>query len=499
MQGRGGTGDPCENPPISVIVRHDSHMRKSRCDPAGCRTRFAWWEASGLTTTPPRPQNIVERLETMEGSIRYCATVTCIKWTVQQGENDEVRRKYWDCISHVHTFSRESEESSGAVFLTFARSPGNPKKVVGLYFSHSHVLQGIERKEFEESSRAVSRTFTRSPGNLKKVVGLYLAHSHVLQIAEPPETASVPDRSSPSCETASVARRSPSHRIALLRNQLQEVYQNKFYGEVEELALSVDGLGGGYNGFGGKRWRTNQQYPEKTHRPDCSLRYAPLMGKSLFVSRWESKHEKLNSLAMQTSQHLEKRQFIVQPRCGISRRPDVFEVMLQTFRDNAEGRKHPSETENLRSGRVSIQHYNQNSVEMFVTEKYDSGWDAVDRSTILIVIRRVKMHKKGDWASNGKESATAFVKDSSQHPPPPGVISENHGEQKSRWPDRESNPCSPQGESNGIQQTRKIRVGIGPVKANGQTPASRNRPDVNMDWRLTVGRQCRACDGWMYL
>ncbi|KAJ8868630.1 hypothetical protein PR048_030169 [Dryococelus australis] len=35
----GETGYPRENPLTSVIVRHDSHMRKSRCDPAGNRTR----------------------------------------------------------------------------------------------------------------------------------------------------------------------------------------------------------------------------------------------------------------------------------------------------------------------------------------------------------------------------------------------------------------------------------------------------------------------------
>ncbi|KAJ8897551.1 hypothetical protein PR048_002900 [Dryococelus australis] len=33
------TGDPQENPPTSVIVRHDSRMRKSGSDPAGYRTR----------------------------------------------------------------------------------------------------------------------------------------------------------------------------------------------------------------------------------------------------------------------------------------------------------------------------------------------------------------------------------------------------------------------------------------------------------------------------
>ncbi|KAJ8897652.1 hypothetical protein PR048_003001 [Dryococelus australis] len=39
MQGRGETGDPLENPPSSGIVRHNSHLRKSRGDPAGNRTR----------------------------------------------------------------------------------------------------------------------------------------------------------------------------------------------------------------------------------------------------------------------------------------------------------------------------------------------------------------------------------------------------------------------------------------------------------------------------
>ncbi|KAJ8890426.1 hypothetical protein PR048_009934 [Dryococelus australis] len=35
------TGDPRENPPISGIVQHDSHIQKSGRDPAGTRTRFA--------------------------------------------------------------------------------------------------------------------------------------------------------------------------------------------------------------------------------------------------------------------------------------------------------------------------------------------------------------------------------------------------------------------------------------------------------------------------
>ncbi|KAJ8871655.1 hypothetical protein PR048_027982 [Dryococelus australis] len=42
IQGRGKTGDPRENPPISGIVRHDPHVRGSGCDSAGYRTRFAF-------------------------------------------------------------------------------------------------------------------------------------------------------------------------------------------------------------------------------------------------------------------------------------------------------------------------------------------------------------------------------------------------------------------------------------------------------------------------
>ncbi|KAJ8879194.1 hypothetical protein PR048_019800 [Dryococelus australis] len=49
------TGDPRENSPISSIVRHDSHVRKSGSDPAGYRTRYAVGEAGSLTATSPRP------------------------------------------------------------------------------------------------------------------------------------------------------------------------------------------------------------------------------------------------------------------------------------------------------------------------------------------------------------------------------------------------------------------------------------------------------------
>ncbi|KAJ8893005.1 hypothetical protein PR048_005586 [Dryococelus australis] len=49
------TGSHRENPPTSGIVRHYSHVRKSRSDHVRNRPRFAMWEANSLATSPPRP------------------------------------------------------------------------------------------------------------------------------------------------------------------------------------------------------------------------------------------------------------------------------------------------------------------------------------------------------------------------------------------------------------------------------------------------------------
>ncbi|KAJ8881411.1 hypothetical protein PR048_017892 [Dryococelus australis] len=54
MAKAGETVDRRENPPTSGIVRHDSHMRKSRGDPPGIGDGSPWWEANSLNTTPPR-------------------------------------------------------------------------------------------------------------------------------------------------------------------------------------------------------------------------------------------------------------------------------------------------------------------------------------------------------------------------------------------------------------------------------------------------------------
>ncbi|KAJ8869620.1 hypothetical protein PR048_028612 [Dryococelus australis] len=50
----GETGDPRENAPTSGIAQDDSHMRTSEARPSGIEPCSSWWEASSLTTTPPR-------------------------------------------------------------------------------------------------------------------------------------------------------------------------------------------------------------------------------------------------------------------------------------------------------------------------------------------------------------------------------------------------------------------------------------------------------------
>ncbi|KAJ8880050.1 hypothetical protein PR048_020673 [Dryococelus australis] len=50
-----GTEDPRENPPTNGIVRHESHMRKSRVIRPGIELGSPWWEASRLTAQPPWP------------------------------------------------------------------------------------------------------------------------------------------------------------------------------------------------------------------------------------------------------------------------------------------------------------------------------------------------------------------------------------------------------------------------------------------------------------
>ncbi|KAJ8897801.1 hypothetical protein PR048_003151 [Dryococelus australis] len=54
-EGAGETIDPREDSPINGIVRHDSHMRKSGVTRPGIEPGSPMWEASSLTTIPPRP------------------------------------------------------------------------------------------------------------------------------------------------------------------------------------------------------------------------------------------------------------------------------------------------------------------------------------------------------------------------------------------------------------------------------------------------------------
>ncbi|KAJ8891733.1 hypothetical protein PR048_004268 [Dryococelus australis] len=53
----GKAGDPQENPPTSGIVQHDSTCENMGAIPLGIELGSPWWEASSLTTTPPRPRN----------------------------------------------------------------------------------------------------------------------------------------------------------------------------------------------------------------------------------------------------------------------------------------------------------------------------------------------------------------------------------------------------------------------------------------------------------
>ncbi|KAJ8879149.1 hypothetical protein PR048_019755 [Dryococelus australis] len=55
----GETGDPRENPQTRSTVRHNSHMRKSECDPAGSTTWFALVggeQSNRSTTAAPRKE-----------------------------------------------------------------------------------------------------------------------------------------------------------------------------------------------------------------------------------------------------------------------------------------------------------------------------------------------------------------------------------------------------------------------------------------------------------
>ncbi|KAJ8871499.1 hypothetical protein PR048_027821 [Dryococelus australis] len=55
-EGAGEAGDPREDLLTNGIVRHDSHLRKTRVTRPGIEPCSPWWEASGLTARPPWPQ-----------------------------------------------------------------------------------------------------------------------------------------------------------------------------------------------------------------------------------------------------------------------------------------------------------------------------------------------------------------------------------------------------------------------------------------------------------
>ncbi|KAJ8891894.1 hypothetical protein PR048_004450 [Dryococelus australis] len=73
---------------------------------------------------------------------------------------------------------------------------------------------------------------------------------------------------------------------------------------------------------------------------------------------------------------------------------------------------------------------------------------------------------KRNWGRHGEESTMVFVRDPSQHSP--GVISGNHGNPESEWPDRELNPRPL------MEQRRNERKG-----GNGRSPRNSANPLTN--------------------
>ncbi|KAJ8873580.1 hypothetical protein PR048_024398 [Dryococelus australis] len=69
---REGTGDPRENLPTIAIVRHDSHLRKSRVNRPGIEPGLPWWEASSLTAQPPCSHVNSDERRKKNGTLAKC-------------------------------------------------------------------------------------------------------------------------------------------------------------------------------------------------------------------------------------------------------------------------------------------------------------------------------------------------------------------------------------------------------------------------------------------
>ncbi|KAJ8872651.1 hypothetical protein PR048_026260 [Dryococelus australis] len=83
---------PEKNPPTSGIVRHDSHLRKSRVNRPGIEPGSPRWKASSLTSEPPRPQFRRRSVLKMLGifpsfeasrSLQYSAAILCMTSSFQ--------------------------------------------------------------------------------------------------------------------------------------------------------------------------------------------------------------------------------------------------------------------------------------------------------------------------------------------------------------------------------------------------------------------------------
>ncbi|KAJ8874568.1 hypothetical protein PR048_025434 [Dryococelus australis] len=113
----GETGDPRENPPTSVIVRHDSHLRKSGGNFAGNRIRSPGWVAMGFGTRETSKTGIVGLLKPRRASevtvysLEDCATLDAGVQRERSDEpanSDEWRREV-SPVGWEYRYTRESD------------------------------------------------------------------------------------------------------------------------------------------------------------------------------------------------------------------------------------------------------------------------------------------------------------------------------------------------------------------------------------------------------
>ncbi|KAJ8881255.1 hypothetical protein PR048_017731 [Dryococelus australis] len=92
------TGDPRENTPTNVIVRHDFHMRKSGVTRPGIEPGSRSWEACRLFSQPPWPSNPAENRDTRTAAVRWV--------TSEGGGGERIPGGRWTPLSLERTRGR---------------------------------------------------------------------------------------------------------------------------------------------------------------------------------------------------------------------------------------------------------------------------------------------------------------------------------------------------------------------------------------------------------